>query len=246
MLGINSRPPFYTSSPQQVGALTNWDLVAVGSNHCIAVKTDGTLWSWGGNASGQLGLGNTTVYSSPKQVGALTSWSKIGLRGIVSFAIKTDGTLWSWGSNTPYGQLGIGNTTNYSSPKQVGALTNWATIGNGSGSGNPFSIFAVKTDGTLWSWGSNTSGELGLGNTTNYSSPKQVGALNNWSKVGPGEFHCLAIKTDGTLWSWGAQNYGELGLGNITDYSSPKQIGALTTWATVSAASFTSFGIKTS
>ena len=100
------------------------------SNSSFAIKTDGTLWSWGWNAYGQLGLGNTTNYSSPKQVGALTTWSKSAAGGYETFAIKTDGTLWAWGKNT-YGQLGLGNTTNYSSPKQVGALTGWSIVGAG-------------------------------------------------------------------------------------------------------------------
>jgi len=101
-----------------------------GSYSSLAVKTDGTLWSWGQNASGQLGLGNTTNYSSPKQVGALTAWSKIGGSRYAASAIKTDGTLWAWGSNEN-GKLGLGNTTYYSSPKQVGVLTTWKAVTKG-------------------------------------------------------------------------------------------------------------------
>ena len=67
----------YYSSPKQVGALTNWSSIASGYYNTLAIKTDGTLWSWGGNGNGQLGLGNKTYYSSPKQVGALTTWSNI-------------------------------------------------------------------------------------------------------------------------------------------------------------------------
>jgi alpha-tubulin suppressor-like RCC1 family protein len=93
----------------------------------------------------------------------------------------------------------------------------------------------LKTDGTLWSWGVNSSGELGQNNTTYYSSPKQVGALTNWSKIGAFNNTTLAIKTDGTLWDWGFGGNGELGLGNRTTYSSPKQVGALTTWTQVSS-----------
>ena len=136
--------------------------------------------------------------------------------------------LYSWGQNN-YGQLGLGNTTYYSSPVQVGALTTWVGISCGSAH-----TLATKTDGTLWSWGRNNSGQLGLGNTTNYSSPKQVGALTTWSKVanGIGE-NTAAIKTDGTLWSWGYNAYGQLGLGDITNRSSPVQVGALTTWLAI-------------
>ena len=79
----------------------------------------------------------------------------------------------------------------------------------------------------------NNNGQLGLGNTTYYSSPKQVGALTTWSKIACGNFNTIAIKTDGTLWSWGYNGYGQLGLNNVTSYSSPKQVGALTTWSTL-------------
>ena len=179
------------SSPKQVGALTTWLAIAAGDYHTIARKTDGTLWTWGKNTEGQLGIGNTTSYSSPKQVGALTTWLTIaGGRYFHTIARKTDGTLWTWGYNA-YGQLGLGNTTNYSSPKQVGALTTWSAIAGGGVN----RTIATKTDGTLWTWGRNNLGQLGLGNVTNYSSPKQVGALTTWSAIAAGAYHTLGIAT---------------------------------------------------
>jgi alpha-tubulin suppressor-like RCC1 family protein len=204
------------------------------------------MWSWGNNNFGQLGTNNTTQYESPVQVGVLTTWSTVSGGGTSCFAIKTDGTMWSWGRNQA-GQLGLGNSGSYtyrSSPVQIGALTTWATVAaaqNGAGA------LAIKTNGTIWSWGAGYSGQLGLGNTTNYSTPKQIGALTTWSKVYAGGRHCLAIKTDGTLWTWGYNTNGELGLGNTTNYSSPKQIGALTTWSKASAGSGSgsSFAIST-
>jgi alpha-tubulin suppressor-like RCC1 family protein len=84
-------------------------------------------------------------------------------------------------------------------------------------------------------WGSNESGHLGLGNTTNQGSPVQVGALTTWSKVSLGQFHTMAVRTDGTLWTWGFNVQGQLGIGNTTYFSSPKQVGALTTWLNVTA-----------
>jgi alpha-tubulin suppressor-like RCC1 family protein len=215
------------SSPVQVGSLTNWYEVSAGSTHCLATKTDGTLWSWGSGTGGKLGLNNTISRSSPVQIGALTEWADIVATGDTSLAIKTNGTLWSWGYGS-YGSLGLGNTTNYSSPKQVGALTNWSKVCAGDKT-----AFAVKTDGSIWCWGRNHYGQLGLGNTTNYSSPKQIGSLTTWAKVSSSDSatFCVAIKTDGTLWAWGRNQTGQLGQGNTTNRSSPVQTGALTTWA---------------
>ena len=113
------------SSPVQVDALNSWISVAAGKYFSVAVKTNGTLWSWGLNNNGQLGLGNTTYYSSPKQVGALTSWYSVRAGDFCMIAPKTDGTLWSWGRGALHGQLGLGNVINYSSPKQIGGLSNW-------------------------------------------------------------------------------------------------------------------------
>ena len=85
----------------------------------------------------------------------------------------------------------------------------------------------------LWAWGYNTSGELGLGNTTNRSSPVQVGALTTWLSIAAGDYYSMAIKTDGTMWSWGGNDAGRLGLGDTTNQSSPVQVGSLTNWYSV-------------
>jgi alpha-tubulin suppressor-like RCC1 family protein len=188
-LGLGNATSY--SSPKHVGALTSWLSVSAGYASSFAIKTDGTIWSWGQNLSGQLGLGNTTYYSSPKQIGALTNWLAVSAgtyanRGYC-LAVKTDNTLWSWGRNG-YGQLGHGNTVTLSSPKQVGALTNWLIVAAGYASS-----FCIKTDGTLWSWGYNANGNLGLGNTTNYSSPKQVGSKTSWVAVAAGNYPGIAI-----------------------------------------------------
>jgi len=226
-----------------VGALTTWSAIAAVDRHSLAIKTDGTLWAWGKNGNGQLGLGNITNYSSPKQVGALTTWLNVasGVNGEFSIAIKTDGTLWSWGRNNN-GTLGLGNTTYYSSPKQVGALTTWSTIAR-----NVYHTLATTTGGTLYAWGINTYGSLGQNNTTSYSSPKQVGALTTWLSVTAGGYaSSIAIKTDGTLWGWGNNPQGVLGRGNLTDYSSPVQLGALTSWTKAQTGHTFTVAIKTS
>ena len=222
----------HRSSPTQIGALTNWKQVST-FDGTMAVKTDGTLWGWGyNNLYGQLGQGTVTVndVSSPIQIGALTNWKQVQMGGESTLAIKTDGTIWTWGRNDS-GQLGLGDTTHRSSPVQVGALNTWSNIGSAPGSPT---LSAVKTDGTLWIWGSNTQGQLGLGDTTNRSSPTQVGALTNWKYI-VSSSSCLALKTDGTIWSWGFNSEGQLGVEDVTPRSSPVQIGALSNWKTISS-----------
>jgi alpha-tubulin suppressor-like RCC1 family protein len=154
--------------------------------------------------------------------------------------IKTDNSLWACGYNN-YGQLGNGNTTNYSSPIQIGSLTNWKQISCGAQG----QIMAIKTDGTLWSWGSNQYGELGNGTTTYYSSPVQIGSLTNWKQVSSGYYHAVALKTDGTIWGWGRNQLGQLGVGSTTPtaVSSPIQIGSLTSWAAIGCGYNNTFGI---
>jgi alpha-tubulin suppressor-like RCC1 family protein len=96
---------------------------------------------------------------------------------------------------------------------------------------------AVKTDGTLWAWGSGDSGRLGDGTVSNKSSPVQIGALANWAQVSAGYSFCAAVKTDGTLWAWGGNGSGQLGQNDRVSRSSPVQVGALTNWTQAAAGS---------
>ena len=218
------------SSPIQVGALTYWSQVSAGGSQTLAIKTDGTLWAWGENNKGQSGLNSgTTNRSSPVQVGALTTWAQVSAGDLHTGAVKTDGTLWMWGDNG-FGRLGLNTnqTIDVSSPTQVGALTTWLQVSAGVAH-----TCAIKTDGTLWAWGNNGSGRLGINTNqaVDVSSPVQVGALTNWSQVSAGSSHTVAVKTDGTMWAWGDSLRGAVGDGSIIFRSSPVQVGALTTWA---------------
>ena len=195
------------------------------------IKTDGTLWSWGANSYGDLGQNESTqTYSSPKQVGSDTTWATFAGGRVTSIATKTDGTLWMWGNNSS-GELGQNNRTEYSSPVQIPGTT-WATGVESFGSGQA-NTGAIKTDGTLWMWGANSQGRLGLNDTNARSSPVQIPGTT-WSKLGFGRLNVSAIKTDGTLWSWGYGDNGELGVNNRTRYSSPVQCPG-TTWSRVKA-----------
>jgi alpha-tubulin suppressor-like RCC1 family protein len=226
------------SSPVQIGALTTWNKIAVGDNHSHALKTDGTLWSWGRNSDGQLGLDDTVDRSSPVQIGALTTWASISAGAKQAFAITTSGALYAWGSGG-LGRLGTGNTDYVSSPVQVGALTNWYKISSGVSH-----TLAIKTDGTLWGWGGNYNGALGTNNQTDYSSPVIVGALTSWTDIGTGDESSGAISA-GRLFSFGKNASGQLGLNDTTRRLSPVQVGALTNWLSVSAAFLHSAAVKT-
>ena len=235
--GVNILP---RSSPGQIGSLTNWKQISAGGAAALAVKTDGTLWGWGANGSGQLGLGNTLNRSSPTQVGALTDWQYVAGGFYHAAAIKTDGTLWTWGFNA-YGQLGHNDRTSRSSPVQVGTLTNWKTVVCGQ-----HHTIALKTDGTLWSWGYNNNGQLGQGNQVNRSSPLQIGALNTWRTISSSQSSVMAIKTDGTLWGWGLNGSGQLGYSPESGsfIPTPVQVGTLTDWVKVAAYNNFSIAIK--
>ena len=219
------------SSPVQLGSSDLWTSICMTDNSAAAIKSDGTLWTWGYAGKGRLANGTTTPdVSSPVQIGSLTDWSVICFQAERTiFAIKTDGTLWGWGDNAK-GQLGDGTTTTRSSPVQIGALTNWSLITAGAQQAH-----AIKTDGTLWGWGySNYVGGVGDNTLTNRSSPVQIGALTTWSKVINALHGGHAIKTDGTLWGWGESRFeGRIGDGAKTVRSSPVQIGALTDWADI-------------
>ncbi len=226
------------STPVQVMANSTTplaDIIAIagGSSHSIALKSDGTVWSWGYNDYGQLGDGTTSNHSNPVQVMIDSVTPLTGVIAIAggsshSIALKSDGTVWSWGYNN-YGQLGGGTTTNHSSPVQVminatTPLTDIIAIGCGSSQ-----TVAVKSDGTVWAWGYNNYGQLGDGTTTNRSNPVEVmihgtTPLANIIAIGCGNSQTVALKNDGTVWAWGFNNYGQLGNGPTPIYINPVQV----------------------
>ena len=222
------------SSPvQTVAAGTNWKLVTSGTYHTAAIKTDGTLWTWGINAYGQLGDGSSITHrSSPIQtVAGGTNWKSVGGGLLHTAAIKTDGTLWTWGYNFN-GQLGDNTVADKSSPIQtVSGGTNWKSVAGAS-----YHTAAIKTDGTLWLWGRNNYGQLGDGSSIDHrSSPIQtVAGGTNWKSVASMGLHTAAIKTDGRLWLWGHNAFGQLGNNNTISRSSPVQtVSGGTNWKSV-------------
>ena len=223
---------------------TNWKQVAGGGAHTAAIKTDGTLWTWGNNSSGQLGDNTTTDRSTPVTTFAGgTNWKQVTSGGSFTAAIKTDGTLWTWGNNSS-GQVGDNTTTNRSTPVTTFAGgTNWKQVSCGGSH-----TAAIKTDGTLWTWGNNTDGRLGDNTTTTRSTPVTTFAGGtNWKQVACGFFHTSAIKTDGTLWTWGYNfNTGQLGDNTTTQRNTPvTTFAGGTNWKQVACGFYHTSAIKT-
>ena len=238
----DSSTPVQVEGPAGAGYLTDITAIAAGCNHSLALKSDGTVWAWGYNHYGQLGDGTTTDSSTPVQVegpagaGYLTGITAIAAGDSHSLALKSDGTVWAWGDNY-YDELGDG-TPEYSEvsymspvPMQVvgpagaGYLTGITAIAAGYKNN-----LALKSDGTVWAWGSNYFGQLGDGTTTDSSAPVQVkgpagaGYLTGITAIASDGGHCLALKSDGTVWAWGDNYYDELGDGTTTNRSTPVQV----------------------
>lgn len=226
-----------TSPVQTITGGTDWLSVVASQYASAAIKSDGTLWCWGGNQFGMLGDNTTASKSSPIQtVAGGSNWSSVSMGFGFSGGVKTDGTLWMWGDNS-YGQIGDNTIIRRSSPVQtIAGGTNWASISCGGSH-----TAAIKTDGTLWLWGSQgysifSYGALGDNTLDPKSSPIQTIARGtNWSKVSAGYGFTGAIKTDGTLWMWGRGGSGQLGTNSTVSVSSPVQTITLgTNWYQVS------------
>jgi alpha-tubulin suppressor-like RCC1 family protein len=169
------------SSPVSVvGGFTDWCQVSSGRFHSLGVRTNGSAWAWGAAPSGELGNSSTTFRSSPVSVvGGFTDWCQISAGEYYSLGLRQNGTAWSWGRNDN-GRLGAGTTTNRSSPVSVvGGFTDWCQISAGT-----CHSLGLTTNGTVWSWGFNSTGRLGDGTTTNRSSPVSVvGGFTDWCYI---------------------------------------------------------------
>ncbi len=199
------------------GTLTTWN-VATGADFSMGLKTDGTVWTWGGNSLGELGDGNApTSRSVPGAVNGLTGAVGIAAGYLHGVAVKSDGSVWAWGNNGN-GQLGDNSTTQRNAPVQVATLSSAIAVT----AGQYFSA-ALKSDGTVWTWGRNTSGQLGDGSTTQRLTPVQAGTLTSVTAIAAGDDFMLALKSDGTVWSWGNNFSKQLGDGTTTQHTSPTQ-----------------------
>jgi alpha-tubulin suppressor-like RCC1 family protein len=227
------------SSPVQIGT-DSWIFISLnatvqGSGGASGIKSDGTLWSWGSNANGQLGDGTSINRSSPVQVLGGGSWSSVAAGQYARIAIRAGaqaGQVWTWGFNGTYGQLGDGTTISRSSPIQITAASSSFTFVTAAS----YTSYAIKTDGTIFAWGYGGSGNIGDGTTTSRSAPVQITSLGSrvFTKIyAYSSDHVHAIQNNGKLWGWGTNTTGELGDGTVVSRSSPVQVSGAQNWSTV-------------
>ena len=230
-------------TPTRVGTGTNWVAISAGTNHALALTSQGQLFAWGDNRYGQVGDGSTTNNYTPKQVSTVSNWTTISAGGCSSYAINSAGFLFAWGDNR-FGQLGDGSTTNSMTPKRIGSTAiNWVDV-----SGGMNHVLALTSQGEIYAWGDNFNGQLGDGTSIDSFTPVRSTAASDWVTIAAGAYYSFAINSKGELFAWGSNYYGQLG-DTVLAYSSPPK--RVTTpvadnWAAVSAGGSVSLMLKSS
>lgn len=222
--------PVTTATYAMSGALATYAL-AGGGSHSLAVRADGTVWSWGYGWYGTLGDGTSASRGLPVMVNGLSGVTRVAAGRVHSLALTTAQQLAVWGANTS-GQLGLsdGPQSRYRPVSLPGVTNIVQTVAGGA------HTLALEADGTVVSWGANTYGQLGDGTTTSKATATIVTGLTNVTAVAAGEDYSLALKADGTVWSWGRNNFGQLGDGTTTLHrTTPVQVSGLTGVARIAA-----------
>lgn len=233
---------------QEASGSTNWLEVSAGGDFTCALKSGGTLWCWGFNADGQLGVGNLALRSSPTPVVGNTSatagpWNAITAGGATACALRLNRTLWCWGSNVK-GQLGNNSFAGRSTtpvPESSNGI-DWTAVNAGGAH-----ACATKLNGFLFCWGDNTLGQVGNGQIGNFIRVPTVEATfsNAWRQVSTGRDHTCAVKNDGSLWCWGSNSFGQLGINSTVGQTFATQEATFAnTWSSVTAGGVHSCAIK--
>jgi alpha-tubulin suppressor-like RCC1 family protein len=227
-----------TSTPGQVNPGSTWKSVTGGANHTLAIASNDTLWAWGNNSLGQLGYtGCAGSCLTPTQVGA-GKWLAVSAGYDHTLAIAANGTLWAWGGNT-YGQVGNSAAgTDQPTPTQIGGASAWKAVAGGY-----YHSLAIRADGTLWAWGYNSSGQLGLGDSLPRAIPVPVGTATDWAAVAGGNSRSVALKNDGTRWGWGYNGSGELGAGDTSSSSVPRSASISANWSRLGTMALAGHGL---
>ena len=204
----------------QVQGLQNIIAISAAGDHMVALRSDGTVWTWGLNTEGQLGNGTNTDSYVPVPVPGMNNVKAIYTGYHRTMVIKNDSSVWAWGMND-YGQLGDGSTVNRNSPVPVAVIP--GTEIKGIALGDDFTL-VLENDNTVWAWGLNSHGQLGDDTLTDSLAAVQIPTLSNIKSISVDSFSAFALTNDGLLWAWGSNFIGQLGTGNIEDVSSPVNI----------------------
>jgi RHS repeat-associated protein len=214
---------FLLSSLAVVQAQTTLSTIATsaGQKFGLSLRSDGSVWSWGTNQFGEMGLGTNTLIQWPTRIASVTNAVSISAGSLHSLAAQNNGTVWAWGLNSD-GRLGNGNFNNASNPVAVTRITNAVMVSAG---GNH--SLALLANGSVMAWGANNGGQLGTGNTISTNQPVAVGSFTNVVALSAGTNFSLALTLDGYVWAWGTNNMGQLGLGSTTTQLTPVKITTL-------------------
>jgi len=244
-----------SATPVQMLSLSGVTAISANNSyHTLALKSDGSVWSWGANSSGQVGDGSTNTRTTPYQIPGLSGIVAIATSSYTSMALKSDGTIWTWGENSSY-QLGDGTNIRRTSPVQIPTFTGVVAIASSLAlkadgtvwtwdyynrvpvqvagltgvtaiaSGGHFMV--IKSDGTLWTWGPNVQGQLGNGTTTSTTTPGQVTTLSGVTAISAGYDHSVAV-ANGSLWVWGENWNGQVGDGSYDNRLLPTKNSYIT------------------
>ena len=213
-----------TISLRQIGNDTRWSSISVGENHNLALKSDGSLWTWGEIVAASNRLVSISI---PTLITQDKDWKQAAAGGIHCLAIKTNGTLWGWGNNWA-GSVGIASTNGSAVPVQIGSATNWVRVWAGL-----LESVGLQSDGSLWYWGENPDPNFNQG-VGFISQPTRISPDTNWVDVGFGVNTMFAIKADGSLWALGRNAHYYTG-GPISQNTKPLQVGTETNWKSFSA-----------
>ena len=217
-----------------------WKSVTAGDATTYGIRSDGSLWSWGWNEKGQSGNGVSERTATPTLADGNRVWKKTVGGKAYGFFLAEDGSLWAAGTATN-GVQGTNDGVDHKVLTRIGTDNDWADMACSRFWG--YSAFAIKTNGTLWAWGENSAGQLGIGNTQAQTLPVQVGTDTDWKQVAAGVSSVLALKADGSLWGWGLNMYGEL-FGYEGRQSSPVRLGSETDWEKVLVIEFRAYAVK--
>lgn len=257
--------------PGDFAEAIEWNAAVAGASHGAGLRTDGTLWTWGDNASGQLGVPGLPAQSLPLPIEQASRFRAVAAGGRFTVALRDDGRVVAFGAlngllsdDADFSTIAAGDT-HVLALKADGSL--WSAGGNEAGqlgdgtttsrtvlarvSAERFTAIAaggrhslaVRADNTLWAFGSNDDGQLGV-MQANALTPVQVDTTTTWRTVAAGDGHSLGVRTDGTLWAWGRNDSAQLGLGSLTAVRTPTRVGTLTGWDSVSAGKTHSAGLR--